>query len=137
MISPEGNQCKRVTIIAARVAVPGLHTHFNMPHHAKESAKKTLLTRRATLTRVQASNDAGILGLSTEKQVEDLAENTAISGALVLLSDRERVELGAINAALARIENRTWGLCETCGARIDSQRLVVMPEARTCLEHAL
>lgn len=57
-------------------------------------------------TRVRASNDEGIASLSTEKQVEDLAENTEVSGALVLLSDRERIELREINAALARIENR-------------------------------
>ena len=127
----------RAVTSAVRAAVSRLPTQFGMPQSAEDIAKKTLLSRRATLTRVQASNDSGILALSTEKQAEDLAENTDISGALVLLSDRERVELAEINAALARIENRTWGRCETCGAQIDSQRLVAMPEARTCFTHAL
>ena len=101
-----------------------------------QAAKKALLSRRAKLLRLRAANDAGILGLSEEKNVEELAENTEISGALVTLSERERIELGEIDAALGRIQNQTWGVCEKCRARIGGSRLVALPEARTCIEHA-
>ena len=108
-----------------------------MPQHTSDTAKNLLIKRRATLARVQASNEAGILGLRGENRVGDFDEHTELSRALALLSDRERVELEQIDAALLRIEKRTWGLCETCGARIDEERLIAMPEARTCLAHAL
>ncbi len=108
-----------------------------MSHHDFDTAKNMLIKRRATLARVQASNEAGILGLRGENRVGDLAENTDLSTALALLSDRERLELEQIDAALLRIEQRTFGLCERCGARIAEERLIAMPEARTCLAHAL
>lgn len=40
-----------------------------------------------------------------------------------------------INAALARIEVGTYGVCEVCGAPIEEKRLVVSPTARTCMAH--
>lgn len=46
-------------------------------------------------------------------------------------------DLKDINAALARIEEGTYGKCENCGApdcecEIKEERLVVLPEAKTC-----
>ena len=38
-----------------------------------------------------------------------------------------------VQRALAKFENGTYGLCETCGARIDRARLEILPHARHCL----
>lgn len=39
----------------------------------------------------------------------------------------------AVKAALAKFEDGTYGLCESCGTRIELARLEVVPEARFCL----
>jgi RNA polymerase-binding transcription factor DksA len=44
------------------------------------------------------------------------------------------LELGELDAALARIELGTWGRCERCSSAIGRLRLRAMPEARLCLE---
>lgn len=44
--------------------------------------------------------------------------------------------LREIDAARARIDDRTFGICETCGGRIGNERLQVRPAARNCVAHA-
>jgi RNA polymerase-binding protein DksA len=39
-----------------------------------------------------------------------------------------------INEAISRIEDGTYGSCETCGKSIDHNRLAVVPQARLCLK---
>jgi len=46
------------------------------------------------------------------------------------------VQLRDVNAALARIASGTYGLCGTCRAPIDQQRLEALPSARFCRQHA-
>jgi len=41
--------------------------------------------------------------------------------------------LEEINVALRKLDNGTYGLCETCGARIERARLEVLPQARHCM----
>lgn len=42
--------------------------------------------------------------------------------------------LEAINKALERIKNGTYGICVNCGKPIPEKRLEVMPEADRCLD---
>jgi len=39
-----------------------------------------------------------------------------------------------VDAALARIDNGTFGICEVCGGALDTERLIADPLARVCLE---
>jgi phosphoserine phosphatase RsbU/P len=39
-----------------------------------------------------------------------------------------------VDAALARLDNGTFGICEVCGGTIDSERMISDPLARVCLE---
>lgn len=48
------------------------------------------------------------------------------------LSERERIKISQIDAALERIAEMKYGLCENCGFEIGEQRLVVMPFTRLC-----
>jgi DnaK suppressor protein len=48
------------------------------------------------------------------------------------LHERELGRLGALEAAIRRRDEGSYGLCETCGAPIPYGRLLVMPEARHC-----
>lgn len=49
------------------------------------------------------------------------------------LGERETAELSAIDAALARIETGSYGLCTDCGVTIPPARLQASPEAWRCI----
>jgi len=49
------------------------------------------------------------------------------------LYDHGRQEIAAIESALARLEDATFGKCLRCGGRIPSARLRAQPTAETCL----
>jgi DnaK suppressor protein len=48
------------------------------------------------------------------------------------LSERERIKIGQIDAALERIAEKKYGPCENCGFEIAAERLLAMPFARLC-----
>ena len=50
-----------------------------------------------------------------------------------LLSGREREKLNAIEEALEKIEEGTYGICEECGKKINRERLKIMPFAKYCV----
>ena len=54
-------------------------------------------------------------------------------GALV---DQAEAHLVEIEAALARLADGTYGLCEVCGRAIPEARLEARPTATRCIEHA-
>jgi len=43
--------------------------------------------------------------------------------------------LGSVLTSLEKIEEGTYGLCEVCGADIETDRLAANPAAPTCKEH--
>jgi len=49
-----------------------------------------------------------------------------------ILSDRERVKIKQIDDALERIEEGTYGVCESCGLEVAEERLEIMPFTRLC-----
>lgn len=38
-----------------------------------------------------------------------------------------------VERALAKLDNGTFGICESCGTRVDRARLEALPQARYCL----
>ncbi len=49
-----------------------------------------------------------------------------------ILSDRERIKIQQIDDALERLEESTYGVCESCGLEIAEERLLAMPFTRLC-----
>jgi len=49
-----------------------------------------------------------------------------------ILSDRERVKLKQIDDAVERMDEGTYGVCESCGLEIAEERLEAMPFSRLC-----
>ena len=49
------------------------------------------------------------------------------------LADAAREDLAEIDAALARLADGSYGICQACGARISAGRLAARPAARTCV----
>ena len=52
------------------------------------------------------------------------------------LTDNEQQVLAAIDAALQRIDDGTYGTCTNCGRAIDEERLEARPWADLCIDCA-
>jgi DnaK suppressor protein len=49
-----------------------------------------------------------------------------------ILSDRERMKIRQIDDALGRIDDGSYGVCESCGLEVAEERLEAMPFTRLC-----
>jgi DnaK suppressor protein len=70
--------------------------------------------------------------LSTARDEEDQASVSLLAETNLSLLGPKRQELEAIEEALMRLENGTYGLCEACGQPIEPRRLEIMPETPLC-----
>ena len=66
--------------------------------------------------------------IDTADNIEEYETNSAITAEL-------EIRLKNIDAALARIENDTYGICKVCGEKIEDDRLEANPAATTCKAH--
>jgi len=67
---------------------------------------------------------------------QTIAYERSQTDALVRQAERHLVEIGA---AQVRVQNGSYGVCESCGALIAAGRMEARPTARTCIgcaEHA-
>jgi len=53
---------------------------------------------------------------------------------LLRIKDRERKLITKVKEALDRIENGTFGTCESCGKPVSEKRLMVRPVTTECIE---
>jgi DnaK suppressor protein len=63
----------------------------------------------------------------------DLASDERDREINFILNDREREKLHAIDEALQRIKEKTYGLCEACEGEIQLGRLKILPFTRLCV----
>ena len=80
---------------------------------------------------------------SLEEEVEDETLDNHLAETATATLDREidysleensEHVLRAIDAALQRIEDGTFGICETCGQPISEERLEAIPYATQCID---
>jgi DnaK suppressor protein len=71
---------------------------------------------------------------SADQHMADTATETVEREIGNTLEEHDERLLGAIDDALARIENRTYGKCVNCGAQIPEERLEAMPWATLCID---
>lgn len=62
----------------------------------------------------------------------DLASEERDREISFILSNRERVKIKQIDDALARLDDGSYGVCESCGLEIAEERLQAMPFTRLC-----
>jgi DnaK suppressor protein len=60
-------------------------------------------------------------------------ETIAQREAAVVAAERAREALEETVAALRRLDDGTYGICESCGRSIPFERLEAIPEARRCV----
>lgn len=97
------------------------------------AARKKLFGRRAKLARLESDTENDRQELDAERHRDERGANAELTLVLERLSEREQRELVEIDAALTRIDEGKWGLCEKCSKKIARPRLAAMPEARLCL----
>lgn len=66
------------------------------------------------------------------EDVADKAANSYTKEFLFSRSNSERSHLQLVRSALARLNNGSFGICESCGEQIESKRLEAVPWAQYC-----
>jgi DnaK suppressor protein len=99
-----------------------------------ENFRKKLLAARAEIAE-KSSSVKNTIGLNTADDIEpDGGDGSTQSMRLDALSHMEKSSrtINDIDEALSRIDDRTYGVCMTCGNLIDKNRLVHSPFVKTC-----
>jgi DnaK suppressor protein len=73
---------------------------------------------------------------SIPTDMEELGSDNADQELTLSLLGSEKDALDQIEAAIERIENGSYGDCETCGAKIPKSRLEAIPYASQCVRCA-
>lgn len=97
---------------------------------------KELLTERLEVLLNEAEKT--VTGMTNDKDTfpdpTDRANLETDRNFLLRIRDRERKLILKIKEALARIEDRTFGICEECGEEISEERLKARPMTTLCIE---
>ncbi len=107
-------------------------------------SESTLSDLRASLEQEQSDlrarlTEMGLLSggeLSFDQNFADSSQVTAERGEVEALAGNLRESLTDVEAALAKLDNGTFGDCEACGQPIPPARLEAAPAARLCMECA-
>ena len=96
--------------------------------------------RQETLQRLATLTDdfAEVVAASRDSNADDEHDPEGATIAfersqLDALANQARGHLAEIDAAIARLEDGTYGVCETCGQPISDARLRARPVARACI----
>lgn len=125
----------RKVSVMAQVTKPPKETFPPRPKDDKDDVRRTLMGMREKL----------LAGISENPVPEALITQTEIGDVIdqagderdrelsLLLSGRDKEKLLAINEALEKLREGTYGICEECGEKIGPGRIKVMPLAKFCV----
>ena len=95
--------------------------------------EQLLETKNKLLSEIDSESRAEREGNKDEgKDTYDLASEERDREINFILSDRERVKLKQIDDALGRLDDGSYGVCESCGLEIAEERLSAMPFSQLC-----
>jgi RNA polymerase-binding protein DksA len=106
-------------------------TNFNLLRSRLESEQKRLngqLDQLEANIRPAEEREGSPFGKREEGATETLELEQRLA-----LEKRVRDQLAAVEHALHKFEEGTYGLCESCGQPIDPARLEALPQARRCM----
>jgi RNA polymerase-binding protein DksA len=101
-------------------------TNFNLLRSRLESERKRLTEQLNQLEASVRPTEERREGSPFGKREEEAAETLE-------LEKRVKEQLAAVEHALHKFEEGTYGLCEGCGQPIDPARLEALPQARRCM----
>jgi len=101
---------------------------------ALAAARERALARLAALEREFAGIVDAARGAGADDEHDPEGATLAFERQHVAaLADAAREDLAEIEAALARLADGSYGICQVCGARISAERLAARAAARTCV----
>jgi len=110
-------------------------TKATLPEDKNAAIKKMLLEMRDKL-KVETSDSLIPESLAASTDIGDVIDQAGDERdreLSLLLTGREKEKLLAINEALEKLKDGTYGVCEECGEKIGQGRLKVMPLAKYCV----
>ena len=96
---------------------------------ARVAEERQRLLEDTSRSMEDASDDDG-----ADSHLADSATETLDREIELTLEDNAGHLLASIDAALARIEDGTYGECESCGRQISAERLEALPYATKCID---
>ena len=100
----------------------------------KQAADTLEETKKQLLKEIRGRVKEETEGVKDEgRDTYDLASDERDREINFILNAREREKLLAIDEALQRIKDKTYGLCESCEGEIQLGRLKVLPFTRLCV----
>jgi len=97
---------------------------------------KTELEARKMKIEANLSTTSTEMNSMTQNELKDEGDHAAMSLETAVdnaILGQQSKELGEIELALDRINNKTYGVCEMCGDEINVERLKVKIFARYCI----
>jgi RNA polymerase-binding transcription factor DksA len=99
-----------------------------------ERAKEQLLEEQGKLVeQVEQLENSKYESIGYSNHMADDATEAFDQAVDVALKRKLDGSLEEVEEALKKFDKGTYGLCETCGARIERARLEILPQARYCL----
>jgi DnaK suppressor protein len=101
----------------------------------KEAADTLLETKKQLMKEIQDRVRGETESIKDDgRDTYDVASDERDREINFILNDREREKLHAIDEALLRIKEKTYGICESCEGEIQLGRLKVLPFTRLCVK---
>jgi DnaK suppressor protein len=100
-----------------------------------ETYRQRLLMQQQQVAQRIFGQEETMYSMDADRDIErmDRVQEEAAEVTLSALEEHERREMAEIQAALARIDAGTYGICEVCGEEISPARLEAFPMARRCV----
>lgn len=106
-----------------------------MSPKTQEALARILTRQRAVLVGEMEDTEADLRFIQEDREtdLEERAQEERAARLLARRDDQSKREILEIDAALRRIAEGTYGVCEGCGGRIAVARLRVLPATRFCI----
>lgn len=106
-----------------------------MDQQTLQEFRKLLEEKREELLAEAGRTVAGMTdGKEQFPDPTDRASLEADRNFLLRIRDRERKLIAKIDKALARIDDETYGICDSCGEDISEERLKARPVTTLCID---
>jgi len=109
-----------------------------MNEQLQDRLAQQLRRQRTILVGEVADTKADLLSIGQDRETdfEERAQEDRVARVLVQLGVHEQREIEEIDAALQRIAEGTFGMCENCQGKITDARLQALPATRLCVDCA-
>ena len=105
---------------------------FNLLRVRLESKRERLIEELKQLKASASTTEERREGSPFGKREEEATETLELEKRLAL-EKQIREQMADVELALHKFEEGTYGLCDSCGKRIDPARLEALPQASLCL----